>query len=154
MEVWILEWSYPYDSDNNITVWASEQEAQKQAIKEIQDLITNDWDMDDVDAAACADDIDDMVSRGHYAEAIRRFNDYQDEYNSDYAQYWFVVRKDVLGGNTSTMTSTSRNYSSSSGATCRGPCKQHNDYANPDRSDGTYVCHQCKTFGHIFGTSP
>lgn len=156
MEVWVLEWSHPYDSENNITVWANENDARRQALDEIEDLITNDWDMEDNDAAACADDISDMVARGQLAEAMRRFNDYQDEYNSDYAQYWHVYSRDLLtgDGSKSTMTTPSTYKATTHGATCRGPCKSFNDYAYADRSDGTYVCHQCKTFGHIFNGAP
>lgn len=150
MEVWVLEWSCPNDGESNVSVWERQEDAQRQALKEIADVITNDWDMDDVQASSCADDIDDMTARGQLGEAIRRFNDFQDDYNSDYAQYWFVSKKEVLGAG-GKGTSSHRH---SNGATCRGPCKQHNEYANPDRSDGTYVCRQCKTFGYIFNGTP
>jgi hypothetical protein len=150
MEIWVLEWSHPNDGENNVTVWERQEDAQRQALKEIADVITNDWDMDDVYASSCADDIDDMVNRGQLGKAISRFNDYQDEHNSDYAQYWFVSKKEVLGAN----GKRTNEHVHSNGATCRGPCKQHNPYANADKSDGTYVCRQCKTFSSIFGNSP
>jgi len=153
MEVWILEWSYPYDSENNVTVWTNKKDAQRQALDEISDLMTNNWDMDDEHAAACADDVEDMTRRGHLDEALRRFHDYQDEYNSDYAQYWHVYQRDVLTGDQSTSSSATTSYQASThGATCRGPCGNFNDYAYADRADGTYVCRQCSTFQHIFGT--
>lgn len=155
MEVWVVEWSYPYDNENNVTVWANKVDAQKQACKEINELI-NEWDMDDVHAASCAEDISDMVGRGQYAEAIRRFNDYQDEYNSDYAQYWFVSSKPVLSGDGSEPSTNApvAYKATTSGATCRGPCGQHNEYAYADRPDGTHLCRQCSTFQHIFGVKP
>jgi hypothetical protein len=152
MEVWMLEWSYPYDNENNVTLWTNQLDAQKQAVKEINELI-NDWDLEDNDAAACADDINDMVGRGQFGEAIKRFIDYQDEHNADYAQYYFVTKKQVLGsGSVASPSSGSSFIATTSGATCRGPCGQYNEYANADQPDGTHVCHQCSTFQHIFGT--
>lgn len=153
MEVWVLEWVYPSDADTNVTIWNDKVSAQKQAVKEIQDIMVNDWDMDNIHCSSCADDFDDMISRGDYDGAIRRFNEYQDDHNSDYAQYYRVYSRNVLGDSTSTVNH-SHSHSSQNGATCRGPCKQYNDYANSDRADGTYVCRQCKTFGQIFGNSP
>lgn len=155
MEVWILEWSYHYDSENNITVWSNKRDAQKQALDEISELFSNDWDMDDENAASCAEDVEDMISRGHYDEAIRRFHDYQDDYNSDYAQYWHVYSRDILTGDSAKDIPTipAPAYKAScSGATCRGPCGNFNEYAYADRADGTYVCRQCSTFHSIFGT--
>ena len=156
MEVWVLEWSYPYDMENNITVWSNQVDAQKQALNEINELISNDWDMDDIDASSCADDINDKIKRGQYTEALKRWNDYQDEYNSDYAQYWHVYSRELLSSDPSELPKiTPTAYrATTSGATCRGPCKQYNDYAYADSPDGTYVCHQCSTFQHIFGTKP
>lgn len=152
MEVWALEWSYPYDNENNVTLWSSQSDAQKQALKEINELI-DDWDMDDEHAAACAEDIEDMTRRGHLGEAIKRFNDYQDEYNSDYAQYWFVSSKQILtfDDGSGTKPTPVAFKAATSGATCRGPCGQYNEYAYADKSDGTHMCRQCSTFQHIFG---
>ena len=156
MEVWVIEWSYPYDGETNVTIWASEKDAQRQALDEITDLMTNDWDMDDEDASSCSDDIEDMISRGHFDEALQRFHDYQDNYNSDQAQYWHVYRREVLTGDqnkATTIPAPPPSYrANTSGATCRGPCGNFNDYAYADRHDGTYVCRQCSTFQHIFGT--
>lgn len=155
MEVWVLEWSYPYDGETNVTIWASQVDAQKQALKEINELI-DDWDMDDQDASSCAEDIADMTKRGHYGEALQRFHDYQDNYNSDTAQYWHVYERDVLGTDQSEVPTlpppAPAGYKAPyPGATCRGPCGNFNDYAHADRRDGTYVCRQCSTFQHIFG---
>lgn len=154
MEVWVLEWSYPSDGENGTTIWVSQVDAQKQALKEISDMI-NDWDLEDNEAAACADDINDMTSRGQLREAIKRFNDYQDDHNPDYAQYYFVSKKEVLSFGKSPKSNGSgvAFKATSSGATCRGPCGQHNEYAYADQSDGTHVCYQCSTFQHIFGVS-
>lgn len=154
MEVWVLEWSYPYDSETNITIWANQKDAQKQALEEINELITNGWDLEDDDAAACADDIQDMMKRGLLEECLDRFHDYQDNYNSDQAQYWRVYMREVLSADQSevpTIPPPTAYKATSPGATCRGNHQEFNPYAYADRSDGTYLCRQCQTFQHIFG---
>lgn len=109
--------------------------------------------MDDPHASSCADDIDDMMNRGQLAEAIRRWNDFQDDQNSDHAQYYFVSKKSVLGeGSVASPSGGASFIATSNGATCRGPCGQFNEYAQADRADGTHICRQCSTFQHIFGT--
>jgi hypothetical protein len=154
MDVWVLEWSYPYDGENNITLWASQVDAQKQALKEINDLISNDWDMDNEDAATCADEISSFMGQGRYGDAIKRFNDYQDEYNSDYCQYWHVRSYPVLSSDEDVTAIKPVPYkATTSGATCRGPCGQFNEYAYADKPDGTHMCRQCSTFHSIFGTT-
>jgi len=154
MEVWVLEWSYPSDGETSITLWSNQIDAQKQALKEIVDDISGNFDMDDSDATSCADDVDDLMNRGQLGEAIKRYNDYQDNYNADYASYYFVTKKQVLSfnGEPTKATVVSTFTATSSGATCRGPCGQFNEYAMADKADGTHVCRQCSTFHHIFGT--
>ena len=155
MEVWVLEWSYPYDNEHNVTLWTTQSEAQEQALKEIIDVIANDFDMDDVHASSCADDIDDMMRRGQRDEAIQRWNDFQMEYRDDQAQYYYVSKKEVLGAGAKASPSGGASFiATSNGATCRGPCGQFNEYAQADRADGTHICRQCSTFQHIFGTKP
>lgn len=39
----------------------------------------------------------------------------------------------------------------SSGATCRGPCKQYNEYATADKQDCTYICKGCQMMSSVFG---
>ena len=34
------------------------------------------------------------------------------------------------------------------GATCRGPCRAHNKFANPDKGD-TYLCRACKAASYV-----
>lgn len=153
MEVWVLEWSCPSDNDNKVTLWSNEDDAYKQAIKEISGYINRSFDFDVSHDEACAEDFNDMVRRKQYKDAISRFTEHQDDYNQDYAQYWFVSKKPILSGDGKVAASASVQVHSN-GATCRGPCKQHNPYANADQNDGTYVCRQCKTFSHIFGAKP
>lgn len=154
MDVWVVEWSCPSDGETETTIWDNETDALKAACKEIGDHIQSTFDFDLSSDESCAEDFNDMVQRGQFKDAMRRFNDHQDDYNSDYAHYWFVQKKTVLTGSGAHTISgrTASNFASNNGATCRGPCKQHNPYANADRSDGTYVCRQCSTFKSIFGT--
>lgn len=157
MEVWVLEWSYPYDTETNVTLWSTKEEAQKKACTEIQARIDSDWDMDEETQKDYAENIDDKITRKKYAEAMSLWADYQDNYNDDHAQYWTVYSREVLTGSLPgpAPTIVAVNYKSSTpGATCRGPCKNFNDYAYADQPDGTYVCFQCNTFQHIFGTKP
>jgi len=151
MEIWTLEWSCPSDGETEITLWENEIDALKRGVKEVGDYIQRTFDFDNSNDESCATDVNDMIGRGQYKEAIRRFNDHQDDHNPDYAQYWFVVKKPVHGSEGIKKQVAASTYHSN-GATCRGPCKQHNPYANADQSDGTYVCRQCSTFQHIFGT--
>lgn len=159
MDVWVIEWSCRDDGDSKVTIWSNQIDAQKQAVKEISQFINGSFDFDDPNDESCAEDFNDMVRRKDYDAALRRFNDHQDDHNSDYAQFWFVSKKPILSGTGQTANLTGSSIQSSShahsnGATCRGPCKQHNEYANADKSDGTYVCRQCKTFGTIFNGTP
>jgi len=157
MEVWILQWEYPYDIDSNITVWTTEKAAYEQALKEINQKIDNDWDMDEPDMFNHAEEIEILEGQGKLKEAIDKWNDYQMNFNDEHAEYYNVLQKPVLNGPGSTVTAQTlppvAYQASSPGATCRGTHKEFNPYAYADRSDGTYLCTQCKTFGHIFGTN-
>lgn len=156
MDVWILQWDYPYDMDSNITVWTTQKAAQEQALKEINEKIDNSWDMDDADMFNYAEEIEVLEGAGKLKEAIDKWNDYQMSFNDEHAEYYNVLQKPILGGGTAdaSVTIASGPYQASSpGATCRGSHKEYNPYAHADRADGTYLCTQCKTFGHIFGTN-
>jgi hypothetical protein len=156
MEVWVKQWDCPNDSEHNITLWFSEVDALRSTCDEIEDYITNNWDMDDEDQESYASDITGFVVRKQYRDAIERWNDYQNNYNDEYGQWWSVSRKEILGGDESNLAETQRPMAfkaSHSGATCRGPCKQFNDYAYADQPDGTHLCRQCSTFQHIFGVN-
>lgn len=154
MDVWVLRWECPNDNEVNVTIWANEQAALNQALDEIEDHITNNWDMDDEDQSRYADEIGDLRKRGQLREAMLRWNDYQDNFDSDYGSWWGCRKQPVLPDDeVVTSAPTIAFKATSSGATCRGPCGQSNSYAYADRQDGTYVCRQCSTFQHIFGVS-
>ena len=156
MEVWVLEWSVPSDGESNVTLWESEKDAYLQAASEIEDHITNNWDMDDETQAMYADEVQDFFKRHKYMEGIKHFHDYENNYNEDYAQYWEVYSREIMKRDSRDVVpnpSTSIAYkATASGATCRGPCHQFNEYAYADRPDGTHMCRQCSTFHSIFGT--
>ncbi len=161
MDVWIVEWSYPNDVETEVSVWANEHDAYYHACEEIKSRIDGDWDMDDEDQQAAAEQFDNFFVPGgkntilSMTKAIRVWDEYQSNFNDEYAQYWNVSKKSVRRldeGDADTLPPPVMNYKASvAGATCRGPCGQFNDYAYADRSDGTHVCRQCSTFQHIFG---
>lgn len=156
MEVWVKQWDYPSDGEHNISLWFSEVDALRSTCDEIENSISGDWDMEDDTQAAFADEISEFIAQKRYRQAIQKWNEYQDENNSDYGSWWSVTRKEVLGGDEASNAVTQRPVAfkaSYSGATCRGPCGQVNDYAYADRPDGTHLCRQCSTFQHIFGVS-
>lgn len=155
MDVWIAQWEYPNDMDSNISVFLTEKDALEDVLSDIEDHITNNWDMDDSDQSQWADDISALHQSGKLREAMDKWNEYQANYNDEYAEYYSVIKKEVQGGSSASVipTRVATHSHASNGATCRGPCKQHNEYANPDRADGTYLCRQCSTFQTIFGVN-
>jgi hypothetical protein len=159
MEVWVCEWKYPSDNECNISIFDSEQAALKQAADEIVDHIDNHWDSNDEQKQEYGDQIHIYLSQKHYKKVIRHFNDYQDNYESDYTQYWTVYSRKVKNENgdevnpqTADCNTALAFKASTPGATCRGPCKNYNEFAYADQQDGTHICFQCKTFKGIFGT--
>lgn len=157
MDVWVAEWDYPYDGEHDVSVFLSEQDALEDVLNSIDDIIDNHWDpSNDPDQEQCMDEINSLRNQGKLREAMDRWNAYESNYNDDQGQFYSVTKKNVRGGSSCsvlpTNTPTPTFKTSVQGATCRGPCKTHNEYANADRADGTYVCRQCSTFQHIFGT--
>lgn len=155
MDVWAMVWEYPNESENNFTLWSNELDALEKACSEIEDKITDQWDMDDETQSEYAGEIARFHEQGKRREAMEKWNDYQSNYNDDYAEYYSVLKKTVLSdtGDVVSPTPGAQYKATTSGATCRGPCKQFNDYAYADRPDGTHMCYQCSTFNHVFGVT-
>lgn len=158
MEVWVLEWSYPYDMEHNVTVWGDEESALKQGCTEIKQKIAGDWDMDDENMEQAAKAFDEHLGRGEYEAAIGVWNNFQNDYNDEQGEWYYCNKHEVLGatdvdGGCRPPVAKAAFKATTAGATCRGPCKQWNEYAYADQPDGTHVCHQCSTFQHIFGTT-
>lgn len=162
MEVWALQWDYPYDMVNNITVWSDETSALQQACTEIKQKIDGDWDMDEEFMKEAAKLFDEQVQIGtidSLRSALLVWNEFQNNHNDENGEWYSVskypvhdssdiqgsCRPPIIKGGFKALTA---------GATCRGPCKEWNEYAYADQPDGTHVCHQCSTFQHIFGTKP
>lgn len=162
MEVWLAEWEYPDDMEHNVEVWSNEQEALQDVCNDIQTSI-DDWDLNDPDTEYKEEklqfiaEFQDSVSRRELRMAMEAWNDFQSNYNSDYGEWYSVTKKEVGGGNVAAVgqaVPVIAYKASVAGSTCRGPCKQYNEYAYADRPDGTHVCHQCSTFNSIFGVKP
>lgn len=156
MEIWVLDWDYPYDGEHNITLWTTQKAAYQQALREINEKIDGDWDMDEPDMLTHAEKIEELEGQGKLKEAIDVWNDYQNNYNDDHMELYSVYSREVLSGEGEDVVTSAPPIpykASSPGATCRGSHKEFNPYAYADKPDGTYLCTQCKTFGHIFGTN-
>lgn len=155
MAVWSLQWNYSYDMDTNFTVWTTEKAALQQGISEIVKKIDNDWDMDNEDMSRYTDRIKELRSQGKLREAINEWNEYQNHYNNDRAETYLCFMIEVLSGDDEVVKTPApvAYQASSPGATCRGSHKEFNPYAYADQPDGSYLCTQCKTFQHIFGTT-
>ncbi len=155
MDVWILEYNCISDGEVSISLWANEYDALVECLSIIKHKIDIEWDMDNSDMFTYAEEIDLLQDAGKLRDAIRKWNDYQDDHNSDYAQYYQVYFRPVHGlesASNAVVNGPAAPYRASSpGATCRGHCKEYNEYAYADRRDGTYVCRQCSTFQKIFG---
>lgn len=155
MEVWILECNDTNDSEVSISVWSSEKDALVECLSIIKGKIDREWDMDDPNMLTYAEEIDLLQDAGKFSDAVQKWNDFQDDSNSDYGQYYQVYSRTVHGlesvGNVVGGAPTAPYRASTPGATCRGHCKEYNEYAYADKRDGTYVCRQCSTFQHIFG---
>src|SRR5271163_2336577 len=96
MEIWVLHWSYPYDNETNISLWDTHENALKFACQEIQDVIANEWDMSDETQKDFAQQFESNFSSQKWTDAIGVWEDYQDNHNSEYAQYWKVYSRPVL----------------------------------------------------------
>lgn len=180
--MFVLTWSYPYDGEHNVTVWQSHDEAWKAAAGDMQEEISNSWDMSDVDQATEATHINDLVANGRYKEAVQYFNDCSVNCDNECAMYWHVEDKainqkandpSVFLSDFFTALNTDDDededddiidaeyeeveepyQASTPGATCRGPsCGYHSPDAYADKRDGTFVCYQCKMMSKVFGTT-
>jgi hypothetical protein len=150
MEIWVLEYNYFSDYTTTVKLFATEKDALAQALKEAKRHISNEWDLNDEDISAEFDKIAEFENNGMLRQALETFNDFEGD--QDDSKVWLVYSKTVSGVEDSTPKLAYK--ATTSGATCRGQCKNYNEYAYADRPDGTYVCHQCSTFCRILGISP
>ncbi|CAB4196708.1 hypothetical protein UFOVP1290_228 [uncultured Caudovirales phage] len=174
--VYVLEYSYPYDCANNVTIWDSKDAAYKQAAHDIQYTIRDSWDMTDATECKDAKEINDMIKCGDYEGAVYYFNRC-DSNEGDRYESWSVSDQTVRS-NATTPSVFSDDYFESdeddddcdsdecdcedkskseevyqateSGATCRGPCGGYNEYTYADKRDGTFICYACKMMAEAF----
>jgi len=175
--VWILEYTFYDDIDGdknkNIAIWNTEFDAYKSACGQIQDCISENWNMYNFDDATNASDINALIATGtidSYKKAVYLFN------ASGTTESWYITCQSVHNS-PSTPTIFPEDYftallskeedeeeeieksepkeeeykATECGATCR-QCKQYNEYVYADRQDGTYVCRSCKMMQDVFGS--
>lgn len=183
MKVWTVEWSFPSNCDSGVTVWDSEDAANKQACTEILDDVQN-WDFSDSDVKDCAKRINDYVANGDLKAAVREYNDWQAEQDYEYQQFFSITQRDIqtnpgtpslilfddddddccgcdccgnedCGGDCEDDDCDDNEpfVATHAGATCRGPCGLYSEFAYADCYEGTFVCYQCKMMSQVFGGS-
>lgn len=174
--VWIIHWHCPHTGESDISVWASQQDALRQACNEVLvDVIGSAWDLSDPATLIAAKHINELVSKGSYEAALDEYHYEQDNacsFSGD-EQYWDILERDE---NTHPKPPTLLTFANGQdddedeederditirevaifvatipGATCRGPCKNHSPDAYADKADGTFVCYQCKLMSQAFG---
>lgn len=162
--VWVFEWTYPADNEVDIQIYHKELDAFQSACADIIEYINNIFDMTDANNLQAAKEINILVQSSQYQEAVEYFHEYiQNNFVYDDLRYFHVYEKDVhnqpkrpqsltllstLGEEEETAEETCNVVKE--GATCRGPCKQHYEYALADKCDGTFVCRSCKLMNQFF----
>lgn len=165
--VWILQWCS--DGDINCTLWSNSTDALMQACSEIEEDILSNWDLAEEFIHEAASEITNSINTGDYDKAVSLWNDFQCMYHDDCPQTYLIAERQlatikpvlqnlILGEFTEADLEDEEDDDcpdtlpslQTDGATCRGPCKQFNEYASADRMDGTYHCTQCKTFQGMF----
>lgn len=171
--MWAVDWSNE-DSDNSVTIFDTEENALKSAVSDIVDDVQG-WDLDDPDSSEreLALEINAAIAAGNYRQVLRKYNDYQS--NRGYGEQYFHVSEygintfsrdpeeidipiiedddeDEDDDDDSGVDPNQPFVATSVGATCRGPCHNYFPDAYADKSDGTFECHQCKTFKNVFGS--
>lgn len=165
--MWICSWEQHGQYDSSISIWNTEAEALVAAGSKIMNEIAW-WDMNNPETSKKAYAISDKCAAMDWRSAIDTYNDYEAHKPATYSCYISVYESKVktiapkvpllrpLPAGTLTPVgpapSTAPFKATKEGATCRGPCKQFNDYAYADSPDGTYCCRQCKWMGEIFGS--
>lgn len=170
MEVFIVEWCRPAESETHVTCFDTMSIAQQAACADIIDDISSNWDLTEEDQNDVARDINGDIANGNFGSAISKFNDYNSDQDYEYQQFYYVQRKALL--NTAPTPSLiefddlveedeedeedeeeeDETYTACTpGATCRGPCGSHSPDAYADQRDGTFVCYQCRLMTKMFG---
>lgn len=157
-------------SDGEIvkTIFDREDIALAEAGSDILNLMRDNWDLSDDDLREHACEIQDFIRASSYRDAIAEYNYHEERRTRDYPVF-VAVRSEVVKQyamqhsfidfseyeeeeeeEEDEPTSFAPFVATSPGATCRGPCGNPSNDAYADRSDGTFVCYQCKLFGGVF----
>lgn len=160
--VWIVTYDDTNNGDHSTTVWDNRDAAYKDVCANIiDDINQNGWDFSDLATFSAAQDIENHIKAQEWVQAVERWNDWSATY--DAGVYWSILGETVFSpqdactpgsinwpaqntGDDETLDTMSAPIATTAGATCRGPCGQWNEYACSDKSDGTFVCYQCKMF--------
>jgi hypothetical protein len=167
---YIVECSCPDEYEYTVTLFVSEKDALSQACFDMMNVLTDHLNLSEEQDYEAAEEINGLIDSGDYRGALRVWNDAQTTI------YWHVYEKPCIIGaqkpNSILLgpfqsdedeedekeveavppTSPSAFMATTPGATCRGPCGNHNPDAYADRSDGTHVCYQCKYMSQVFGS--
>lgn len=162
--VWVFEWSDSANNEVDIQIYHKEVDAFQSACADIIECINDSFVMTDASDLQAAKEINILVQSSQYQEAIEYFQGYiQNNWPYDDLMYFHVYEKDVynqpkspqslilpspLDGEEGITEETCNVVQE--GATCRGPCKQHYEYALADKCDGTFVCRSCKLMTQFF----
>lgn len=148
MDIYVVEYQNFSNFETKVTLFATEKDALTQALKDARKHIDRKWELGDEDTAACLEEINELEANGNLRGALDKFNDREgDMYDST---FWMVYPERVIGFDEPSAHKITYK-ATASGATCRGSCKNYNEYAYADQPDGTYVCYQCSMFKHILG---
>ena len=170
--VYTLTYQDYNSGDRNVTVWSDELSAQKQAVVELLDYISDTWTLTDQETRDVAVRINDLAKQGAYISAMEEYERWElNKAHGPDGISWSIESTDLNSQfNVTPMTfidftppadeEEDKSYwnpnlvnppgayqPTTCGATCRGTCTAWNEYAWADRADGTYVCYSCKSNG-------
>lgn len=169
MEVIVLHVDGGHEPD--FSVWENEEGAAKQACTLIAETIDNELDLNDPDVLADAKKINDLIKSSKYLEAVNYWNDCDlvSGFGGYFNYYWIESRtvgktSDVdkpelfnvepEDEDTDSCSPPAGQYQPIMGAGCGATCRKchtPNEYATPDKADGTYVCRGCNMLAGVFG---
>ena len=159
MGSYILHIEYTKDGEHDFLHYADKDIALEQAAAEIQETIYETWDLNSYDQALEARSINKLVKAGDYSGAIDEWNNCTSNVCKENVQIsvyyesfittsvkprifdndaFLILQPPVSSGYPATQPSAP------SGAACRA-CQNYNQYAIPDRADGTFLCYSCKS---------
>jgi hypothetical protein len=170
--VWLVAYNNIDNGDNSVTVWDDHAAALQDVCANIVDDINNGgYNLNDSDTLLAFQDIDLHIQAYQWQEAIDRWNEWSAD--ADINVYWNISLETLFGTTDAAkpgaiawpaivipttavvdeapLTLPTGFVPVTNGSTCRGPCAQWNEYASPDRGDGTHICYSCKAMSSLCG---